>query len=126
MSNERNERNEESPLWAGGSPTYFVLSSHNPATPRYLALAREAVARSAVAPATAFRAALRALYALNGDDGATPAQVAAALDDHARRLDDLGPAQAVSASRATAREWYKETKRCPWCGTAGVFHEGRP
>lgn len=35
----------------------------------------------------------------------------------------LGPARARRLRHRRAREWWRESGRCPWCGDVGVWHD---
>lgn len=73
----------------------------------------------------AYREALRHVWRLTADgERADPAACVAALDELARRLDDVGESVATELRRRWAREWHGETGRCPTCGESGPLHGG--
>jgi len=78
-------------------------------------------------PVPALCQALRAFFAMTARevDGDLPApEEAQALLSEIRRLwDDVGPAFAKVVSREEAWAYYRETRRCPYCGEPGVFHD---
>lgn len=72
----------------------------------------------------AYREALRRVWTLAAQgEHADPAACLAALDELARRLDDVGEPAATELRRRWAREWHRETGRCPTCGEPGPYHD---
>lgn len=83
----------------------------------------------ATAPTTpadvAYREALRRVWTLAAEgERAHPAACLAALDELARRLDDVGESTATEHRRRWEEEWCRETGRCPRCGETGPRHDG--
>jgi hypothetical protein len=83
----------------------------------------------AIAPTTpayvAYREALRRVWTLAAEgERAYPAACLAALDELAKRLDDVGEPTATELRRRWEEEWCRETRRCPRCGETGPRHDG--
>lgn len=75
----------------------------------------------------AYREALRRVWSLMAaGDRADPGACVAALDELARRLDDVGEPLATTLRPRWERAWWAETGRCPKCGETGEYHESEP
>lgn len=78
-------------------------------------------------PVSNLRQILRQWFTLTtkeADGSLPPPEEARALLSEIRRLwDDTGPAFAEAGAREEARAYFSETRRCPYCGTRGVFHD---
>lgn len=78
-------------------------------------------------PVPALRRALRAWYAMTAREAdgnlPTPEEARALLSEVRRLWDDVGPAFAEAVARQEACTYYRETRRCPFCGERGVFHD---
>lgn len=67
---------------------------------------------------------LERLWVLNAQVQQPPAaEVAAAIDEVVRLMDEVGEPDATELRRQWARRWHEETGVCPWCGTPGDYHE---
>jgi hypothetical protein len=82
----------------------------------------------ALAPPTparlAYREALHLVWTLTAEgERADPAACLAALDELTRWLDEAGEPAATELRRRWAREWHRETGRCPTCGESGPHHD---
>jgi hypothetical protein len=70
-----------------------------------------------------YRTALERLWGLNAQvRPPSAAEVAAALDEMVRLMDEVGEPDATKSRRRWARQWYLRTGICPWCGERGEFH----
>lgn len=56
-------------------------------------------------------------------DFLTPEEARVLLSEVRRLWDDTGPAFAKVVSREEARIYYRDTRRCPYCGDRGIFHD---
>ena len=73
----------------------------------------------------AYRTALERVWRLIARrERGEPATCRAALDELARRLDDMGEPAATELRRRWEEEWWRETGRCPRCGETGPRHDG--
>lgn len=82
----------------------------------------------AIVPTTptnvAYREALRRFWTLAADgECAHPAASQEALDELARRLDDVGEPAATEHRRRWENEWHRESGKCPRCGETGPRHD---
>lgn len=75
----------------------------------------------------AYREALHRAWTLAALGGqADRAACLAALDELARRLDEVGESMATDLRRLWAREWFDEHGTCPSCGEPGFHVEVSP
>ncbi len=56
----------------------------------------------------------------------TPEEARALLSEIRRLWDDVGPAFAEAVAREAARQYYRQARRCPYCGEPGAFHQADP
>jgi hypothetical protein len=83
--------------------------------------------REAIRKLLVYRDVLRRAYGIIAADGqADSAEVAAALQEQARLLDEIGLHAATQVGRRAAEDWYRERGACPYCGARGTFHRHEP
>lgn len=90
---------------------------------RYRDLLRRLGVEAEWTPTDAYRLLLRQGFELTRQGAASPIACAHFLNEQARLIDELGPAAAREILQATARDWWRETGICPWCGETGEYHE---
>ena len=97
----------------------WTFASYGPA-----ALCLDCATASTTPARIAYREALRRVWTLAAEgDRADPAACVAALDELARRLDDVGQPAATELRRRWEQEWWTKTGRCPRCGECGPYHD---
>jgi hypothetical protein len=69
-----------------------------------------------------YRALLADWWQATADGPTTKAPVATLYQELIRLGDDVGEPAATELRRAAARDWYRVTGRCPWCGERGPYH----
>ena len=122
------------PVWLTPALT-DALRQHKPEIIRLLASeppilpAEEPSATLSEESSAPIRHVLARLWLLNIPPASRAVDVVAEarhlLTELARLCDELGPEFAAAVSRAHAHHWARTMGRCPWCGLAGVFHDGR-
>lgn len=75
-------------------------------------------------PLDAYRAALYHWWSMSSQGAeADTVEVMRVYQDIVRLLDEVGEPTATERRRTWAREWHRETGRCPTCGEPGAYHD---
>jgi hypothetical protein len=75
-------------------------------------------------PLSAYREVLRRWWALTAQGAEADAvEVRHVYQEIVRLIDEVGEPRATERRRAWAREWHRETGRCPSCGEPGTYHD---
>ncbi len=75
-------------------------------------------------PLVTYRQVLRRWFELTAQGPtADPTEVARTYQDLLRLIDEVGEPRATQLRRQWAREWWRETGVCPFCGEPGPYHD---
>jgi len=75
---------------------------------------------------TAYRQALQRWFELTAQGpSADQAEVARVYQELLRLIDEVGEPRATALRRQWAREWWEESRLCPYCGERGPYHDPR-